>query len=267
MDKKKVQSILQDALENEFPPEEINLWPAVKADLVAGNTYTQGEKMNVTKVSLLSRVAIATLFVLILLTVFALTPPGRAFAQSVFQFFTRAESKVRPLPPKQIPSPEEAQAISTVQAPVPFVDITEAETIAGFDAKELPAIPQGFEFAGAMSSEGYISIQYQAVGNGGQLTLNESTNGFMESEWDQTPADAITQVKIGELDAEIVQGAFVVYAGESVARWNPDAPILRLRWIEDGIWYEMTKFGNVESIEYLDQAGMVALAESLVYTP
>ena len=35
MDKKNIRSILQDALENEIPPEEINLWPAVKAGLVA----------------------------------------------------------------------------------------------------------------------------------------------------------------------------------------------------------------------------------------
>ena len=30
---------------------------------------------------------------------------------------------------------------------------------------------------------------------------------------------------------------------------------------------QQTKFGDVEAIEYLDQAGMIALAESLVYTP
>lgn len=78
---------------------------------------------------------------------------------------------------------------------------------------------------------------------------------------------ASVPVKIGELDAEFVQGLFVVYSGETSATWNPDAPDLRLRWIWDGIWYEMTKFGNMVSIEYLDQVGMIALAESLKYTP
>jgi hypothetical protein len=265
MDKKNIQSILRDALENEIPPDEIKLWPAVKADLVAGQQ--QAEKMKKMRPRLLSKAVIATLVVIALLTVAFLTPQGRAFAQNVFQFFTRTESKIRPLPPEKIPSPEEAQAISTVQAPVPLASMNDAEKSAGFDAKELPSVPKGFEFVGAMAIEGGLSIQYQAQGNGGQLVINEITNGFMESDWDQSPADAITQVKVGDLDAEIVQGAFVVYAGESVARWNPDAPVLRLRWIEDGIWYEMTKFGNVEAIEYLDQAGMIALAESLVYAP
>jgi len=61
-------------------------------------------------------------------------------------------------------------------------------------------------------------------------------------------------------------GMFVVFAGDTSATWNPDAPILRLHWLKDGIWFEMTKYGNVESIEYLDQVGMIALAESLIYT-
>jgi hypothetical protein len=74
-------------------------------------------------------------------------------------------------------------------------------------------------------------------------------------------------VKIGELEGEFAQGTFVVYPGETQATWNPEAAILRLRWVDDGIWFQMTKFGDVEAIEYLDQAGLVELAESLVFEP
>jgi hypothetical protein len=118
-----------------------------------------------------------------------------------------------------------------------------------------------------MASGDGISIQYQAQGNGGQLIINESNNGFMESDWDRAPAEFITPVKVGGLDAEVVQGAYVVYPGATNAQWNPEAPIIRLRWIEDGIWFEMAKFGGVESISYLDQQGMIALAESMLYEP
>jgi hypothetical protein len=145
--------------------------------------------------------------------------------------------------------------------------VVEAEGTAGFDAKELPSDPKGFAFIGAMATQGSISIQYEAQGGGGALVINESINGFMQSEWDQAPVEAISQAMVGELDAEIVQGAYVVYPSETVARWNPDAPILRLRWIEDGIWFEMAKFGGVESISYLGREGLIELAESMVYTP
>jgi hypothetical protein len=59
----------------------------------------------------------------------------------------------------------------------------------------------------------------------------------------------------------------VVDAGETVATWNPDAPLLRLRWVQDGVWFEMTKTGNAEALDYLDQAGLIELAESLAIRP
>ena len=269
MEDKKIQSILQDALEEEVPSAEIKLWPAIKASLVAGRkpSVQQGEKMNPIYSRRISRVALATLAVGALIAVAFTTPQGRAFAQTVLQFFRRAESNVLPIPAEQIPSPEEAQAMPTAQPPAPIVSVAEAEQTAGFDARELPSVPEGFVFAGAMGRQGSISIQYEAVGGGGALVINESTNGFVQSEWDQAPVASISQVKIGELDAEIVQGAFVVYPGETVARWNSDAPILRLRWIQDGIWFEMAKFGGVERIEYLDQVALIGLAASLTNAP
>jgi hypothetical protein len=69
------------------------------------------------------------------------------------------------------------------------------------------------------------------------------------------------------LDGEFARGTFVVYAGQTSATWNPNAHILRLRWVKDGIWFEMTKFGDAKAIEYLDQAGLIELAESLAIKP
>ena len=82
MDKKNIQSILWDVLEDEIPSETIKLWPAVKADLVAGQQ--QGEKMNITRERRISQVAFGSLVIIALLTAVLLTPPGRAFAQDLF---------------------------------------------------------------------------------------------------------------------------------------------------------------------------------------
>jgi len=267
MDKKNIQSILQDAVENEIPAEGISLWPAVKTNLVAGQQ--QGEKMNKIKPHLLSKAVIATLMVIALLMVAFLTPPGRAFAQNIIQFFTRAESTSFELEPSQIVTEEPDLTAPTAAPPTPLISVAEAEAQVGFDAAELLVVPEGFNYLGARLYGNAINIEYQAQGGGGNLIIMQSPDGYGygQSEWDRIPPDASVPVKIGELDGEFVQGTFVVFAGETSARWNPDASILRLRWMKDGIWFEMTKFGNVESIEYLDQAGMIALAESLVYAP
>jgi hypothetical protein len=95
----------------------------------------------------------------------------------------------------------------------------------------------------------------------------QSREGYTQSHWDQVPADAVIPVKIGELKAEYAQGTFVVYGNDPVATWNPDAAILRLRWVKDGIWFEMTKFGDVDPIEYLNRDALIDLADSLTNDP
>ena len=84
MDDKKIQSILQDALEEEIPSSEIKLWPAVRASLVAGKRIStqQGEKMNLVNSRRASRVALATLVIGALMASALATPQGRAFAQT-----------------------------------------------------------------------------------------------------------------------------------------------------------------------------------------
>jgi hypothetical protein len=155
----------------------------------------------------------------------------------------------------------------TAEPPAPLTSVAEAEARAGFDAAELPFVPDGFDYLGARLYGNAISIGYETQGRGGHLVIMQSQEGFIQSDWDKVPAHAIVPVKIGELDGEFSRGTFVVYAGQTSATWNPNHHILRLRWVKDGVWFEMTKFGDAKAIEYLDQAGLIELAESLAVKP
>lgn len=268
MDKKIIQSVLQDALEDEIPSSQVKLWPAVKADLLAGkHQLLQGEKMNTMKSHRIPRIAYAILIIVALLLVAFATPQGRSFAQNVLQFFRRAESTTFPLQPSQIMTREPDPSAPTAEPPAPLTSVAEAEARAGFDVAELPFVPDGFNYLGARLYGNAISIEYQARGGGANLIIKQSQEGVIQSDWDQVPENAIVPVKIGESDGEFAQGTFVVYAGDTSATWNPDAPILRLRWVKNDVWFEMTKFGDVAAIEYLDQVGMIELAESLAIEP
>jgi hypothetical protein len=262
MKNKDIKSILQDAVENEYPASQIDLLPRVKERLVAGTIQQQGEKMNTINSRRHSRLALAALAAGALLAVAFITPQGRAFAQSVLQFFTGADRDSFP-----VQVPEQNPSGPTALPPAALISVAEAEAQAGFDLAELPSVPGGFEYLGARMYGNSVSIEYEALGGGGALILMQSKDGFLQSDWDKVPAEAIVPVEVGGMDAEFAQGTFVVPAGESSAVWNSSAPILRLRWVRDGIWTELTKFGDVEPIEYLDQAGLIALAESMVYEP
>src|SRR5258708_11317856 len=100
MDSKNLISILQDALEDQMPASQINLLPAVQARLVARNTslLQQGEKMKKIRTK---RLVFSVLTLLALLTVTLLTPQGHTLAQSILQFFVRADSDTLPLQPFQ----------------------------------------------------------------------------------------------------------------------------------------------------------------------
>jgi hypothetical protein len=269
MNDKRIRSALQDALDEKIPPSQIDLWPAVRANLVAGNhqRVQQGDKMNTKRVYRIRRFALAGAMIVALLAAALLTPQGRALSQSILQFFTRAEDTTVPdLPPKTAAGELDPSA-PTAEPPAPLISVVEAEALVGFDIAKLPVAPDGLDYLGARLYGDTVSVEYQTPDYAGHLIIMQSQSGFLQSEWDRVPADAVVPVKIGELDGEFTQGTFVVYAGETVATWEPNARMLRLRWVQDGIWFEMTKTGYAEAVAYLDQAGMIELAESLAVKP
>ena len=269
MNEKRIRSALQDALDEKIPASQIDLWPAVRANLVAGNHQKnqQGAKMNRKKMYRVRRFALASAMLVALIAAALLTPQGRALSQSILQFFTRSEDTTLPLAPSEIAGDEIDPSAPTAEPPSPLISVAEAEAQVGFDVAELPVVPDGLDYLGARLYGDTVSVEYQTPDYAGHLIIMQSQQGFNQSKWDSVPAQAIVPVKIGELDGEFIQGRFVVYVGETAGTWEPDAPILRLRWMQDGVWFEMTKSGYAETLAYLDQARLIELAESLAVKP
>jgi hypothetical protein len=262
MDKREIRAVLHSALEKEVPAAQIELWPAVKAELRSQELQRRGkgdEKMY--------RVPRFALLIALVLTVFAMTlatPQGRAFAQNALALFQRVDETTVPLAPSQAVEGRSYGAIPTAVPPAPLISIAEAEAQAGFDIAALPEAPNGLTFLGARIYGNVVHLEYETEGHEGHLMIQQSQTGFLQSDWDSVPADAISQVRVGDVDAELVAGTFVMYAGETTAQWNPDAPILRLRWHTNGVWFAITKSGEAKAIEYLDQEALVEIGEKLV---
>jgi len=262
MDKSEIQSVLRDALEREIPSSQVELWQAVKAGVRSRELQRHGKgdgKM--------VRVPRFALVVTLMLAVFVLTlatPQGRAFAQNALALFQRADETMLPLVPSQEVAGRSDRAVPTATPPAPLVSIAEAEAQVGFDVAELPEGLSGLTFLGARVYGDVVHLEYETEDREGHLMIEQSQTGFLESDWDSVPADAISRVGVGHVDAELVAGTFVIYAGETTAQWNPDAPILRLRWHTNGVWFAITKSGEAKAIEYLDQEALVEIGEQLV---
>ena len=275
MDIEQKQATLREAVEKEIPPKEIDLWPNVRQAVSGtkpGATIVHSKNDNQNK---RYQLALAAALVLLLLVLAGLTPAGRTFAQSLFGFFTPAEADTIPVAvaddAARVTSSAESEltvdvptTAATAAPPSPYLTLAEAEAALGFPVVALAETPAGLSFLGVRLYGHSASVEYGTTTPGGQLILSQSQAGFAESSWDSVPADDIQQLQLGNVPAEAVQGTFVVYSGQTEATWNPDAPILRLRWEQNGIYYELTKFGDVDPIEYIDVNTLQEFALALI---
>lgn len=268
MQQKRIQSALQDALEEKVPGSKIDLWPAIKDQLAVGKHLPlQGEKMNTTRTQRIPRYAFALMILVALLSIYLLTPQGKIFAQSVIQFFTQADNP--PLNPQDVPQAANGtgSSLPTALPPAPLVSVSEAEVQIGFSVAELPYSPEGLSFLGARVYNSQVNLEYETATKGGHLIIQQSRGEFNQSDWDFVPPEAVTPVTINGYSGELVAGTFVLYPGAQQGSWNPDADMLRLRWEKEGILYQITKYGDDESIRYLDQTALIKIAEDLDFKP
>ncbi|MBK6646585.1 MAG: hypothetical protein IPG44_12735 [Anaerolineales bacterium] len=264
MDKKEIQSIIQEAVEKEIPASEIALWQTVKASLVE-KQHQQGVKMNTNKSRGVSRLAYATLAVAVLLTLAFFTPQGRAFAQQVFHFFTRADKDRYPLQEWQKTPPAQTSSES------PFkYSVQEAESLAGYDVLSPVEVPFGMFFVGASYDEKYHIVaqafgqsaeyielslwqqpleHYQLCGDISQLCDNMLGGNLAGNSAD------IQTVQIGDLTGEYVEGVWNLTDNGPV--WEPTPFLKTLRWKNDTMIFEL--IGGIDQT----RDDLVKLAESI----
>ncbi len=309
MKEKPIQRILKQLAEQAVP-SDLDLWPAISAQLKARptpqfNASVKGETLMNAPVLKQWRFRVLALFVLVVLLMAATfaTPWGKAFAQSLFQFFAVAEGDSFPLPTEEITlynvaptvAPTFAAQLKPIETeepttPIPTIftapviagcedalasltyrcQVSKVEEAVGFDAKEpsddIPGLV--FERAEANPTLGVLGLHYKAIGGGTELIITQSRTDLVALGWGEVPPSAnVEKVKIGQYDGEYVQGTFIVRPGATSAVWEPNAPVQRLRWREGDRLFGIDMLGRTASVEYLGKEALAALAESLVYAP
>ncbi len=218
---------------------------------------------------------------LVLLFLLAATPQGRAWAQSLLRFFTRSESNT-------FPAPTEAPLVWVEQTPgVPAATPTPLPTLTGaafsnecgdyrsprcsieqirskvnFPVKELGVIPASMHFIGATGGPDHVYILYDTQDQIGAISLTQErwTGSAAQTAWNIGPNTVVETVHIGRNPGEYVRGSFTYRAGESQVTWNENTGRQNLRWVDNGVFIVLQRFGPDGQF---DRDGMVALAESL----
>jgi hypothetical protein len=274
MDDKHLQQTLLRLAEDGVPADA-NLWPALRARLAARTGPALAEKGTPMLKSVAGgawplaarALGAATVTLLLLVAALLATPQGRAWAQSVWQFFSVAPADSFAVQPVADPAAGSPTAVApSVNAAECGADLAcqvqSAEALLGFT----PVVPDerfaGLTLQAVDAAGGILRLSYAAQGGGG-LVLSQGQGDLTASRWDEVAAEAVEAVQIGGVPGEFVQGTFVVPAGSSSAVWNSDAPVLRLRWQQDDRYFELAKLGDPEYLEHLDKAALIALAETI----
>jgi hypothetical protein len=259
-----IENLIDEELEKTLPAADIQLWPVIHKSLSSWTEVkeTPHKRREGQILTMRLRPVLAVGMLVLILLVGVLTPRGRVLAQNIYGFFTRVSGLSFKLSVDQIPD-EDPSLAPTGSETLQMLSIEEAEILAGFQTGFQPQTLEGLTYLGAQVDGNTITFEYQTQDTGGSLAISISQEGYHQSAWNNVPEREIVQVQIGDQIGEYVEGMYVVFSGDDEATWNPNAPLTRLRWQENGFWLEISKFGEVEAIEYLDITSLIDLATSL----
>jgi hypothetical protein len=228
------------------------------------------------------RALFVSVLVIGLLTLALITPQGRAFAQSILQFFIRSESDALPVPtsapvnwveltPGVVPATQTPLPVAAAFAgecgdfSTPTCSVEQIRSKVDFTVKE-PGIVNGLYFIGSTGGPDSIFLSYNSADTGsGLIVYIERWTGILSPDTDLIGASAtVEEVHIGDLKGEYFKGSFVYQDGESVATWDADFGTETLRWVDGNTSYRMQYFS---SQTLLNKEGMVVLAESMTTEP
>jgi hypothetical protein len=221
--------------------------------------------------------ALAVLLVGIILVV---TPGGRALAQNFLRFFTHNASNIIPAPteipllwveqtpgvaaPTATPFPGPAFSDECGNYPNPTCTVEQIRNKVDFPVKEIRIVPTPMNFIGATGGPDVVFILYSVLDHSSGLILYQQP--YTESLWQTSlnvGASAVVEtVKIGSINGEYVKGIFTYHSGETQEVWDANADVQRLRWVDNGVFYQMENDGV-----QLDRGEFIVLARDLTTDP
>jgi hypothetical protein len=209
------------------------------------------------------------------------TPQGRAWAQEVLHFFSRAESDVLPLLPEQMTAiaryyEETSTPIVETVTPNPeagFVfnlSVAEAGQQAGFDVMVPTWVPGILSFVGASYQPEHNIVrlfyqhnQYPDIGNG--LVLREErfkTIDDCKLCGVVGASEPIETVTIGGTTGEYITGVWIFTDKGPV--WESTPYLKTLRWQANGLAFELIYMGIPDVENGVTKADMITIAESMM---
>jgi len=271
MNEKQLNRVLNHLAEG-LVPASVDLWPGIRERFESSKPHplkgdysmkTQLEHRNAFARPL--RLAGICLLALLVMTgLVAFTPQGRAWAQEVLHFFTRAGSdtlpvqswQLTPLPTPGTPTPDPSSILDVHQT------VEEVQTLVNHRIMQPAWAPDVLSLVGAsyQPDHAIVRIFYRTPDSDGLVLKQES---FQRSEncslcgtvGASAPVETVT---IGATSGEYVEGVWKLTDKGPV--WESDPYQKTLRWQMDHTAFELSYMGNPDTVTKED---LMKIAESL----
>ncbi len=301
MDEKRMTQFLHD-IATEAVPADKDPWTALQTKVEAEHSgidsgvrqSRRGRVQGTGRLNLAKVLAVIAIAFMLMVVAMVSPPQGRAWAQQIVELFSRAEALFFPLSAEQIEGANQAQfdqqrGVTPPTAAPPetllFFDescesddpdlnyrcqLEQAEGEVGFVILLPPFEDSGLAIASLSVDTltntvraGYTYEDYPERGQG--VWIQQGLGEFpVGSDWEKVPFEFIESVMVNGEQAEFVRGTFVAKPGAEQATWLADGPMARLRWKHGERWFEISKAGAPEGVNFMDREGMILLAESLM---
>ena len=260
-------------------------WQAVQRRLLARQVEQQQTSiLTRRRYQLVGLAAVAVL--LIVSATFLSTPQGQATAESILQFFVKAEKNTLPLPSEVptagiLPTRTTGPVIANAFTPTPWprlesgdwlsgLTLAEAEALAQFKIVVPASLPPDYSLAvvslnrrtNQVEQLYESSLDAQGFVSKGAFILSQSPK--LEPQL-VGPSSAINQLVINETTVEWTHGGWFIPAGADHQEWDQAAPTYTYRWKQDDFYFTLTFITNgTVDPKYLSQDNMQALVEIIM---
>jgi len=289
MNKRDMQTILQDLTEQKAPAARIDLWPAIQSRVqMSPPEALRGITMNTHLHSRAKQWKPAYILLAILLigAVFLAFPQGRALAQEVMHFFTHGKSNIMSgvtvTPVKWVEqTPGVAAASATPQPPeltptalafekdcgspnTPRCSLDTIRSLASFPVYALGKLPAGMQFSGATGGTDRVFLDYRKPDQTESLSiLEQPIAGASSQTGGEVGTDAdIQSVQVGAVTAEYVKGSY--NGDKNPPVWDNTIDLQMLWWVDHGLLFRVYVMG---AGSHLGRDDLAALAATMTDGP
>jgi len=278
MNKQELRSVLKELTEQKAPAAQIDLWPAIQARVqMSQPAPSRGTIMN-THSNLRLKPAYLLAAVLLIGALLLAFPQGRALAQQLMHFFYRGESNlmagVTVTPVKWVEQTPGAAAPTTTPPPPqptptglafeadcgrlnnPHCSVDEIRELVNFPVWALPTLPAGLHFEGASGGPERVYLVY-STSSGDLLIWQEPFTGAEgQLNWEVGADAEIHSVQIGPVTGDYVKGTY--NGNSSPPVWDPEADFQQLRWVDQGVVFNLDLIGMEAQLSRDDLAALAA---------